>query len=164
VDDAEIDLGYRYRSASFSADDPAGGAAAAEDGAAWMDPRTPTGEPGFRAPHVPLRRDGATLSTVDLVVRDPVLLTGPDGAGWLRAGEAAAAALGVPVSAYRVGPDGDVRDADGAFAAAYGIGPGGATLVRPDGFVAWRARGGADEAGGGTLTAALARMLRRPTP
>jgi 2-polyprenyl-6-methoxyphenol hydroxylase-like FAD-dependent oxidoreductase len=159
ADDAEIDLGYRYRSASFSTEGPV-----PDDAAAWLDPRTPTGEPGFRAPHVPLRRAGATLSTVDLVARDPVLLTGPDGAGWLRAGEAAAAALGVPLSAYRVGPGGDVQDADGAFAAAYGIGPGGATLVRPDGFVAWRARDAADEAGGGALTAALARMLRRPTP
>jgi 2-polyprenyl-6-methoxyphenol hydroxylase-like FAD-dependent oxidoreductase len=163
VDDAEIDLGYRYRSASFSPDGSAENVAG--DDAAWTDPRTPTGEPGFRAPHVPLRRDGTELSTVDLVARDPVLLTGPDGAGWLRAGEAAAAALGVPLSAYRVGPGGDVRDADGEFAAAYGIGPDGATLVRPDGFVAWRAPDGGDaEASTGALTAALARMLCRPTP
>ena len=72
--------------------------------------------------------------------------------------------LGVPLSAYRVGPGGDVEDADGAFAAAYGIGPGGATLVRPDGFIAWRSRDDGDPAGTATLTAALARLLRRPTP
>jgi hypothetical protein len=175
VDDAEIDLGYRYRSPSFSPDGPA-----ADDGA-WSDPRTPTGEPGFRAPHVPLRRAGAELSTVDLVAREPVLLTGPDGAGWLEAGASAAAALGVPLAAYRVGPGGDVEDTGGAFTAAYGIGPGGATLVRPDGFVAWRSRDGGDvgaltgartETRTGTrtgtltaaLTAALARMLCRPAP
>ena len=38
-----------------------------------------------------------------------------------------------------------VIDADG-FAAAYGRRRGGATLVRPDGVVAWRSRGPADRA------------------
>ena len=32
------------------------------------------------------------------------------------------------------------------FAEAYGLSPGGATLVRPDGVVAWRSRGPADRA------------------
>jgi putative polyketide hydroxylase len=38
-----------------------------------------------------------------------------------------------------------VIDAEG-FAAAYGLSPGGATLVRPDGVVAWRSRGPAEHA------------------
>ena len=47
-----------------------------------------------------------------------------------------------------------VIDADG-FADAYGLSAGGASLVRPDGVVAWRARGpaGRDELAGALATA-----------
>jgi len=45
-----------------------------------------------------------------------------------------------------------------AFAPAYGLEPGGATLVRPDGVVAWRSRG---PAGREALAAALATALAR---
>jgi putative polyketide hydroxylase len=50
---------------------------------------------------------------------------------------AAAASLQVPVDAYRFG----VELTPAAAAAAHGIGSGGALLVRPDGFVAWRSIG-----------------------
>ena len=40
--------------------------------------------------------------------------------------------------AYRIGGDGDFADSEGRWAAAYGVTDGGAILVRPDGFVAWR--------------------------
>jgi putative polyketide hydroxylase len=33
----------------------------------------------------------------------------------------------------------EIVDPAGAFRAAYGISPSGAVLIRPDGFVAWRA-------------------------
>ena len=56
---------------------------------------------------------------------------------------------------------GELRDPGGAFAAAYGISPAGAVLVRPDGFVAWRARDatGTSEAAIGDVLDAL--LLRR---
>jgi hypothetical protein len=139
VDDAMIDLGYRYRSTAIVED---GG-----DGAPWEDPRTPSGRPGLRAPHVPIRRDGTELSTLDLIGRDAVLLTGADGEDWVRAAEGR-------VEVCRVG------DPTGRFAEAYGLGPGGATLVRPDGVVAWRAREPVDDAGA-AIDAALARVLCR---
>ena len=47
---------------------------------------------------------------------------------------------------------------ESGFGKAYGIGPAGAVLVRPDGYVAWRAAAGGD---GADLDAALARMLCR---
>jgi hypothetical protein len=40
---------------------------------------------------------------------------------------------------HRIGPEGDVVDADGAWTQATGLAPGGALLVRPDDFVGWRA-------------------------
>jgi hypothetical protein len=48
-----------------------------------------------------------------------------------------------------------VIDADG-FAEAYGLSAGGATLVRPDGVVAWRSRG---PAGRDDIERALATAL-----
>jgi len=43
-----------------------------------------------------------------------------------------------------VGGD-SLRDPEGNFCTAYGLSPSGAALVRPDGFVAWRARRLADD-------------------
>jgi len=145
IDDAAIDLGYRYRSSSITPDGP-------DDGADWEDPREPTGRPGIRAPHVPLRLDGTQLSTLDLVRTDMVLLVGPDGAAWQQAGKAVAQQLGVPLDLHVVG--------DGDFLRAYGIEPGGAVLVRPDAVVAWRAVSTVDDAPG-VMNAALARAFGR---
>jgi 2-polyprenyl-6-methoxyphenol hydroxylase-like FAD-dependent oxidoreductase len=142
VDDALIDLGYRYRSAAITPD-------ADDDGGDWEDPHKPTGRPGFRAPHLPLGHDGAARSTLDLVDRDPVLLTGPAGTAWADVAAAAAIRLGVALPTYHL---------DANFG-GYGIGAGGAVLIRPDGFVAWRSADvprHPDE-----LTPALSRMLGR---
>ncbi|MGH7094866.1 MAG: FAD-dependent monooxygenase, partial [Stellaceae bacterium] len=48
---------------------------------------------------------------------------------------------------------------EGAWPAAYGIAVDGAVLVRPDGYVGWRSRGG--DGGAGALSAALDRILGR---
>jgi len=72
---------------------------------------------------------------------------------------AAAGELGVQLDAWRVGGD-DVRDQDRRFLGAYGVSPSGAALVRPDGFVAWRAIDGAD-ASPSTLVRVLRTLLCR---
>ncbi|GAA4457521.1 FAD-dependent monooxygenase [Phytohabitans houttuyneae] len=154
VDDALIDLGYRYRSRSILEDGP-------DDGAAWEDPRAPSGRPGVRCPHVSVRRAGTELSTLDVICRDAVLFTGPDGAAWAPAAVAAAERLGVPLDVCRVGDGGDVADPGGGFTTAFGLGPGGAALVRPDGVVAWRAHDPVADPGA-AVGAALARTLCRP--
>jgi putative polyketide hydroxylase len=80
----------------------------------------------------------------------------------MRAGTAAAARLRVPLNAYQVGVE--VTDPGGGFGRAYGVDAGGAVLVRPDGFVAWRSHGPPPTGGGAavhTLGGALARTLFR---
>ena len=129
VGEAAVELGYRYRSVAV--------AGTADDDATWEDPGEPSGRPGFRAPHLPITVGGAERSTVDLFGRRFVVLAGLAGESWRAAARAAGSALGVPVDAYRVGDD--VIDPSGSFERLYGTGPGGAVLVRPDGFVAWRA-------------------------
>jgi 2,4-dichlorophenol 6-monooxygenase len=93
-----------------------------------------TTRPGARLPHVWLvGADGHRLSTLDLVGHGRfTLLTGISGAAWVDA----AAAL--PVTVTRIGVDG-LRDAYGDWLRAREIEEDGALLVRPDGYLAWRA-------------------------
>jgi putative polyketide hydroxylase len=124
-----------------------------EDGAAFEDPRAPTGRPGSRAAHVRLRRGDRELSSTDLFGSGFVLLTGSRGAPW------AAAAGGDDQVAVHQLDGGPLTDVDGAFGARYGD---GAALIRPDGVIAWRARSlrpGDDPAA--LVAAALDRVLSR---
>ena len=97
--------------------------------------------PGSRAPHVWLARAGRQVSTLDLFGDAFVLLAASQGNAWCDAARAAAGRFsGLPVGADLVGGP-DLQDPAGGFAQAYGLSKDGAVLVRPDGFVAWRARG-----------------------
>jgi len=119
VDDLHIELGYLY-------DSPLG---------VHADPRSTGGVPGSRAPHLWLERHGKRISTIDLAGRH-VLLAGAAGSLWVDAARAMKAEFeGLPLEAYCVGRD--LVDRSDGFAAAYGISSSGATLVRPDSFVAW---------------------------
>ena len=149
VHEATIELGYRHRSAAIVA-------GPADDDAMWEDPGEPSGRPGFRAPHVPVTVDGVEQSTLDVFGRGFVVLAAPDGEDWCAAARAVGPSLGVTVDAYRIGAE--VVDAASMFETAYGTGPAGAVLVRPDGFVSWRASAAhADPEGelAGALGAAL---------
>jgi 2-polyprenyl-6-methoxyphenol hydroxylase-like FAD-dependent oxidoreductase len=149
VDEAAVELGYRHLSAGVQPDP-------GDDGALWEDPREPTARPGMRAPHLPVDHNGSTASLLDLFGSGFVLLAGAGGGAWSEAAERAAGDAGVAIETHRDGAD--FRDPAGRFAELYGVGEEGATLVRPDGFVAWRTRQGADADG---LTRALAAALGR---
>lgn len=133
VQDLNIELGYVYRSSAIAASEP-------DDGALHMHPRESRGRPGTRAPHVWLERNGTRLSTLDLFGTGFTLLGGPEAQGWCRCGRAASTAISLPLECFSPGSDG-LRDPEGTLPAAYGIGPGGCALVRPDGFIAWRTPG-----------------------
>jgi hypothetical protein len=132
VPDIELEIGLVMRSAAIQGDDE-------DDGALHLAPADLRGQPGTRAPHVVL---GDDRSTLDLFGSQFVVLR-PAGDGvddWAPPGVAS-----------------HVIDAEG-FAESYGLSPGGATLVRPDGVVAWRSGGPADRA---EIERALATALAR---
>jgi hypothetical protein len=135
VDDFSMEIGYRYNSP----------AVVLEPGSHPLHehPRESRGRPGSRAPHVFLDRHGTQVSSLDLFGRNFVLLAGPAGQAWQAAAPAAADKLGVPLDTHLVGGAG-LADAEGSFTGAYGISPSGAVIVRPDGFVGWRAVDAAD--------------------
>ena len=122
LDADELLFGLRYRSSAILPEDL--------DPAPAEDPANPTGRPGFRAPKIPLVRNGIALSTTDLFGTGWVLLTGQAGGIWH------AAALGLPLTAHGLGPA--LADPTGTLTERYGIGETGASLIRPDGVVAWR--------------------------
>jgi putative polyketide hydroxylase len=127
LDYAAVAFGYRYRSTAVLG--------APEDDRLVLMPAELNGQPGTRAPHMWLERDGERLSTIDLYGCRFVLLTGPDGGAWVAA---ARSITDILVDAYRIGDDGVFTDPDRHWGEAYGVTDGGAVLVRPDGFVAWR--------------------------
>jgi putative polyketide hydroxylase len=121
-------FGMQYKSAAVLSD--------GTEPPAVEDPVTdyePSATPGRRAPHVWLDRKGERISTIDLFGRSFVLLAAPGGSAWREAARHQAAPQIIP---YLVGDD--VLDVDGGWMEAYGVQEGGAVLVRPDGFVAWR--------------------------
>jgi hypothetical protein len=123
--DFDIEIGYVYRSGAVVADDggPIG----------HTDPRTSCGAPGTRLPHVWVERHGQRVSTLDLS-SSFMLLAGPRGGRWRDAAQSIAAPH---VEACIVGDE--VTESGSSVTDAVGITETGATLVRPDGFVAWRA-------------------------
>jgi 2-polyprenyl-6-methoxyphenol hydroxylase-like FAD-dependent oxidoreductase len=115
ADDFDIELGYLYNAA-----------------AVHEHPSQSRGRPGSRAPHLWIEKDGERISTLDLYCGTFVLVTGGAGERWMAVAHKAAANFpGLQLDAHQIREDG--------FPDAYGISPTGATLVRPDGFVAWRA-------------------------
>ena len=154
VADLEVELGYLYRSAGVSTEEGDG------DGVVHADPRATHARPGSRAPHLWVRRDGARISLLDLFGRRFVLLTGEGGMAWREvAAGAAAAHPGLELDVHGVGGT-DLPTEGASFDERYDVTGTGAVLVRPDGFVAWRAR--ADSAAeraalGPALAAALGR-------
>jgi 2-polyprenyl-6-methoxyphenol hydroxylase-like FAD-dependent oxidoreductase len=128
IPDIEIEIGLVMRSKAILGDAP-------DDDVLHLPPSALDGRPGTRAPHVPL---GDGRSTLDLFGAEFVVLRPTGGDDWAPPG----------VTSH-------VIDAQG-FAETYGLAAGGATLVRPDGVVAWRARDAADR---DEITRALATAL-----
>lgn len=154
VPDLNIELGYVYRSPAIASEGQ-------DDGGVHMNPREMRGRPGTRAPHVWVRWQGARASTLDLPGKAFKLLAGPSAQRWCAQAQEAAGRAGVDLSVHRVGAEG-FEDPDGKFCTAYGIEQSGCVLVRPDDFVAWRARSAAGAAAE-ELGEILARTLARST-
>ncbi|MEV5708026.1 FAD-dependent monooxygenase [Actinoallomurus sp. NPDC052274] len=125
--DTVVAFGQRYRSAAVDPGLPA-------DADPWEP--GPSGLPGTRAPHVDVRVNGRSASTIDLYGRNFVLLTGPYDGAWAEAFASAAERIGVGLDVHRAGHEVVAVDED--LCEAHGIGSSGALLVRPDGFIAWR--------------------------
>jgi len=131
VDDMLFELGYNYHSAAVLSGD--------DNHTVPSDPAETHGRPGSRAPHIWLEEGDTRLSILDLYGRGFVLVTGVKGSDWLTAAAAVKNKFpDINLDAIQIG-DGGMRDPEQRFNETYGLTDTGAVLVRPDGFVAWRA-------------------------
>ncbi|MEJ8544739.1 FAD-dependent monooxygenase [Brevibacillus borstelensis] len=133
VNPLHINMGYRYQD----------GAIVPERGGQKLpfvqSPELWTGQPGTRAAHIVLERDGQNISALDLFGSRFVLLVGPDGQNWLEAAQHVKDALHLPMDMYQIGGHkGDFSNPGNDFLDAYGITSTGIIIVRPDGYIGWR--------------------------
>jgi 2-polyprenyl-6-methoxyphenol hydroxylase-like FAD-dependent oxidoreductase len=147
ANDFNIELGYLYRSAAISGEDG--------DEGVHADPRETRGRPGSRAPHLWLTWGDRQVSTIDLFRGPFVLLAGPEGGAWCDAAHSLPLGRRLSLGAHVIDRS---RDPEGRFGSSYGLSSSGATLVRPDGFVAWRAHAMANDPSR-VLTDVLHRIL-----
>ncbi|MBV8822976.1 MAG: FAD-dependent monooxygenase [Ktedonobacteraceae bacterium] len=152
IGNADLIFGFRYRSAAII------GEPGAAEAPLTQHPSTLCGEPGTRAPHIILERDGLQISTIDLCRGRWTLLVGDQGTLWNAAAHRVSKRLELPLSVYAIGGVNGLKDVEGRWDAAYGVGVTGAVLVRPDGFVAWHSST-VNEHSELALEKALARML-----
>jgi putative polyketide hydroxylase len=128
LDDDALELGQLYQSAAVLG--------AAEGLPLALRPEEWAGQPGTRAPHAWLAGEASERqSTVDLLQRGWALLSAHE--SWRRAARDAGDALGLDVAFHWLGATAPGWPA--RYRTALGLGLGGASLVRPDGVVAWRA-------------------------
>ncbi|QRK09305.1 FAD-dependent monooxygenase [Archangium violaceum] len=128
IDDAAMEFGQLYRSTAVLD--------AGNELPSALRPEQWAGQPGTRAPHAWVFKDDERVSTLDLFQRGWVLLALDE--RWCPAVAQVGKQLGIDVQCLRIGVE--VRPSDeNAFRTAFGLGTGGASLIRPDGYVAWRA-------------------------
>ncbi len=106
----------------------------------------PSARPGCRAPHFWLDTGGAPVSSIDLFdYAGFTLLTGDRGGPWVDAFGRVTRQFGLAGKAHVIGATAELSARDCDWLDLYGLTPGGAVLVRPDGHVAWRSPGGSDK-------------------
>ncbi|KAK7418212.1 hypothetical protein QQZ08_011365 [Neonectria magnoliae] len=128
LEDAAMEFGQIYRSEAVVGAD--------ESLPLAMRPDEWNGQPGTRAPHVPLRRGGETISSLDLFGHGWAVVSKDD--TWRTIVKEASKSTGVEVAFVRVGDEVEETE-DGSLGKSFGIDETGAVLVRPDGYIAWRA-------------------------
>jgi 2-polyprenyl-6-methoxyphenol hydroxylase-like FAD-dependent oxidoreductase len=140
-----LQLGFTYEAGALARNGDAGSPASS------VREFVPSAAPGSRVPHAWVTRDGARVSTLDLLAGDRfTLVSGPAGHAW------AEAAAPLPLARLVIGRD--VDDPDARWTTLLGIDADGAVLVRPDHHVAWRSRRGCADPGH-TLAGAIAEIL-----
>ena len=154
LDDAEMIFGYRYQSSAILS------ASTRINAELPQHPQALCGEPGTRAPHLMLQRDGEYISTIDLCGGKWSLLVGTKAVGWYEEAHRVAQEMDLSIAVHSIGAQAEWRDIEERFEECCGIDATGAILIRPDGFVAWRSSGRENHPPG-QLKQAIVRLLGR---
>jgi len=128
IDEVAMELGQLYRSDCVLGVDsklpPA------------MIPEKWEGQPGTRAPHLWISKKNEKLSTLDLLQRTWVLFAKDE--KWKSIAIQVSKSLGIELECLIIGLDFQIPSNEKQFLKSFGLKEGGASLIRPDGYVAWR--------------------------
>jgi 2,4-dichlorophenol 6-monooxygenase len=131
-----VEMNQRYRSSAVIAD----GAQTVHENIDAELFCIPTTAPGARLPHAWLQKDGRPISTLDLVGKGRFsVLTGIGGDVWIDAATKISQRFDLPISASSIGAGCAFTDLYAEWNALREIEESGCLLVRPDGYIAWRA-------------------------
>lgn len=125
----------------------------------------PNARPGARAPHLNVvSRSNAEfpISIHNRFGTEFVCLTSGDSMAWESTIDSSV--ISFPVKFLSISSDkdqGDVLDTQGKLPEFYGVEPGGAVLIRPDGHVAWRSQSAPENAADQSLQHAILRSVAR---
>ncbi|WP_352745251.1 FAD-dependent monooxygenase [Mesorhizobium sp. M0185] len=133
VEDYDVVFGHRYTAGIVARE-------STPDDHPFQESAKLSGRPGTRLPHFAVGRAGQRISSLDLCDRDLLLLCADE--AWCQAADAVSQRLRIPLTCHALGANGDLIDLDHRWPSALGVESGGAVLVRPDGFVAWRSSHG----------------------
>lgn len=161
----DVELGFVYNKGAF-----------VPDGSRLppVDPEgqiyTPTTRPGHRLPHAWIEDNKrGVVSTHDLLVvgtHDFFLITDENGDAWVTAAKYISKSMNLSIGTAKIRTRGDSKGEDLYFdyqdqwAKLREIENGGAILIRPDNFVAWRSYGPAGDTGA-ELAAVFSKLLKR---
>ncbi|WP_167132561.1 FAD-dependent monooxygenase [Paramicrobacterium chengjingii] len=152
-----VELGQFYRSDAITPDSDADARTAHSD-----RHYAPSTAPGSPLPHAWLTRGTQSVSSLDLVGRGQfTVLIGIGGHIWRAAAVALADELGLSIRVVSIGPGCDVDDPYSQWRSLSEIDDAGCLVVRPDRFVAYRSRSGADDPSS-TLRGALQAAVCAP--
>lgn len=146
-----VELGYAY---------PKGAVVLGDDSQLekpFENPSSPSASAGTRFPHVYINSGDKRLSTIDLIKQNLVLVATEPNSPWLRAAKSVTA---LDIDTYELhGSSTPFQDAEGILGKKSKLASGEALLVRPDGFIAWRAETRREESHLDALNSALSRLL-----
>ncbi len=106
----------------------------------------PSTRPGQPLPHAFLERGREQIALANLLTgTNFLLICGLEGNAWVEAAQAVARKLGVEITTAVIGLfKGQYRDSRATWMRVRGVDDSGAVLVRPDRFIAYRAKSGID--------------------
>ncbi|KAF3044654.1 hypothetical protein E8E12_007617 [Didymella heteroderae] len=126
-----VELGYAYPKGAVI---HGGGT---QFGRAFENPSSPSASAGTRFPHVFVKHGDKFVSTLDLVKQNLVIVATEPGSPWIQAAQAVTAPN---IDAYELHESSSpIRDSEGILRQKCKLASGDALLVRPDGFIVWRA-------------------------
>ncbi len=131
-----VEMNQRYRSSAILSDDLSPQNSRLDEELYCI----PSTSPGARLPHAWIQRKGEAVTTLDLVGKGKFsVITGIGGNVWVAAANSVSREIDLPIEVSAIGAGCSFTDLYGEWNQVRETEESGCLLIRPDGYVAWRA-------------------------